>query len=346
LPSLSIPDATQAYSHIKLEARQAGIFDRSYGFYALLTAFAFVGYAASVAAIVHFDQAALIVLACLIFSFFSVQVAGLMHDSGHRAVFSSTTNNDILGYIAAGLLGMVFDNWKTRHNMHHAHPNQEDLDPDMEIPFIATSEEYYLKKGPLQRWLIRYQAYYYYPLGAIVSFSNRLGTITYFLKHGSLAGIWKVALYGCGVLFLFVSPFVAFAPEKALLVFLTVHVSTGIYLANCFAPNHKGMPQVGKAARLSFLEQQVITARNVRGGFFTDMALVGLNHQIEHHLFPFTPRNKLRLLQPYVRGACEQLGIEYTEVGLLETNKMLLRELRNVPQTAKLPLAQVQPAID
>lgn len=335
LPALTIAEATQAYSRLKSEVSRAGILDRSLSFYAPLVLFAFLGYGLSVGAIVALENFPLLALACLGFSFFSVQVAGIMHDSGHRAIFRSNRNNEFLGYVSGLLLGMVFDNWKTRHNTHHAHPNEEDLDPDMEIPFVATSEYLYLKKGVAQRWLMKYQAYYYYPLGSIVSFSNRLGSITYFWRDGAGKSAWKLALYLCGVAFLFVSPFVAFPLSKAVFVFLLVHVSTGIYLANCFAPNHKGMPLVGKGAVMSFLEQQVITGRNVRGGLVTDMMLVGLNHQVEHHLFPYCPRNKLRLLQPYVKRVCADLGLEYTEVGLLETNRILLRELHSVPRAAK-----------
>jgi fatty acid desaturase len=336
LPVLSIAEATRAYSQLKAQLAAAGLFQRSYRFYFLLTAFAFSGYVASVIAIASFDHLLPLSIACLGFTFFSVQVAGLMHDSGHRAIFASTSKNDFFGYVCAALLGMVFDNWKTRHNLHHAHPNQEDMDPDMKIPFLATSEEDYVRKSPAERWLIRFQAFYYFPLGSIVSFSNRLGTVTYFLDRRSRAAAWKLGVYAAGIFFLFVAPFLAFDPGKALFVFLTVHISTGIYLANCFAPNHKGMPQLGASSHLSFLEQQVITSRNVKGGFLTDLLLVGLNHQVQHHLFPYTPRNKLPLLAPYVRTTCESHGIDYTEVGLLETNRMLLRELRQIPRHAQL----------
>ena len=338
MPTLTVAQGTAAYARLKTEATRAGIFKRSLTYYAVMVAFAFAGYALSVWGIVETESYPLLALACLSFSFFSVQAAGLMHDSGHRAVFDSKLNNDRLGYVCSGLLGMVFDNWKTRHNMHHAHPNQEDMDPDMEIPFIATNEDLYLKKGLLQRWFVKYQAFYYYPLGSIVSFSNRLGSISYFRDARSDRSLWKLALYLAGVSFLFVSPFVVFPLAKALFVFVIVHVTTGIYLANCFAPNHKGMPQVAAGAVISFLEQQVTTARNVRGGLFTDLYLVGLNYQTEHHLFPYTPRNKLHLLQPLVREVCAGLGITYTEVGLIQTNRMLIAELHGVPRAAQVAL--------
>jgi hypothetical protein len=89
----------------------------------------------------------------------------------------------------------------------------------------------------------------------------------------------KLAVYLCGFSLLFVAPFVLFSVEKALFVFFVVHVTSGVYLANCFAPNHKGMPWVESRVPISFLEQQVITARNVSGGRLTDFLLGGLNHQ-------------------------------------------------------------------
>lgn len=42
------------------------------------------------------------------------------------------------------------------------------------------------------------------------------------------------------------------------------------------------------------LHRQVPTSRNIRGGRVIDFLLGGLNHQIEHHLFPNMPRPHLR----------------------------------------------------
>jgi fatty acid desaturase len=221
----------------------------------------------------------------------------------------------------------VFDSWRVRHNAHHGHPNQHTKDPDMEMPFIATTEALFSKKRGLERLVTRWQAYYYHPLGTLVGITNRLGGLTFFLHNKEKRSVWKFALYLPAIILTFAGPFLLFSPEKAVVVFLVVHLSSGIYLANCFAPNHKGMQQLPADAQMSFFEQQVVTARNVRGGFLTDLVLVGLNRQIEHHLFPSTPRNKLHLLTPYVLEACRDTGTPYTEVSFIETNRFLLRHL-------------------
>ena len=316
-----------AYARLRAEVLAAGILNRSPSFYLPLILVTFVGYGLSIWAIVSFDAYLPLALACLSFSFFTVQQAGLLHDGGHRAVFESTRLNDVLGFVSSAVIGMVFANWKKRHNAHHARPNQMDLDPDLEIPFIALTKELLRSKDDLQRRLGRWQVFYYYPLGSLVAFSNRLGSLSYFIRNPSRQNLWRLCVYLPAMVALFVLPFVIFPPEKALFVFFLVHLSTGIYLANCFAPNHKGMMLVERDAQLSFIEQQVTTSRNVSGGVITNVILVGLNHQVEHHLFPSCPRNKLPLLKPYVLSTCEELGLPYVDESFIETNRSILRKL-------------------
>ena len=326
---------TTAYARLKAEIKAAGILRRSYSFYLPLILVIFSGYALSAWAIIAWDAYLPLLMACLGFTFFTVQLAGLMHDAGHRAVFSSIRLNNLLGWTTTAAIGMVFSNWTERHNRHHAHPNQQDADPDMEIPFLALSPGDYAAKDAFQRMATRWQAYYYYPLGALVGFSNRLGSITYFLRNRSRANLARFAVYVPGMIVLFAGPFIVFPLEKALFVFFVVHVTTGLYLASCFAPNHKGMRTFPSDASVSFLQQQVETSRNVRGGWLTDLLLVGLNHQIEHHLFPSCPRNKLPLLNEYVKRTCEEQGIDFCEVSFLRTNQTLVKHLHGASRTGK-----------
>jgi fatty acid desaturase len=325
-----------AYARLKSDITNAGILRRSMSFYLPLILFSFGGYVLSAWAIFAWTAYLPLLVACLGFTFFTVQIAGLMHDAGHRAVFGSIRLNNMLGLATTGSIGMVFSNWMERHNQHHARPNQEGADPDMEIPFLALSRRDYEGKDVAQRFTTRWQAYYYYPLGALVGFSNRLGSVSYFARNCTRANAARFALYLPAIIVLFAGPFIVFPLEKAIFVFFVVHVTTGVYLASCFAPNHKGMPTYDADAEVSFLEQQVATSRNVRGGFLTDLLLVGLNHQIEHHLFPSCPRNKLRLLRTHVLRVCEEQGIEFCEVSFLRTNQTLVKHLHSVSRTGRI----------
>jgi fatty acid desaturase len=84
------------------------------------------------------------------------------------------------------------------------------------------------------------------------------------------------------------------SPLKALAFVAVQQAVFSLYLGISFAPNHKGMPVIESATAAGFARRQVVTARNITGGRFTDFMLGGLNYQIEHHLFPSMPRPSLR----------------------------------------------------
>jgi fatty acid desaturase len=120
------------------------------------------------------------------------------------------------------------------------------------------------------------------------------------------------------------------SPAKAVMFILIQQGLFGVYLGASFAPNHKGMPILLPQDEHDFLRRQVLTSRNVRGGWFTDLALGGLNYQIEHHLFPSMPRPSLRRAQPVIRDFCQQHGLPYREMSLIGSYAEALRYLHAV----------------
>jgi fatty acid desaturase len=87
------------------------------------------------------------------------------------------------------------------------------------------------------------------------------------------------------------------------------------------------MPVLAASDKTDFLRRQVLTSRNVRGGWLTDFALGGLNYQIEHHLFPSMPRPSLRRSQALVAAFCADRGLPYCQATLLESYAQALRHL-------------------
>ena len=132
------------------------------------------------------------------------------------------------------------------------------------------------------------------------------------------------------------------SPVKAIVFILVQQGLFGVYLGAAFAPNHKGMPILSQSDRSDFLRRQVLTSRNVRGGWLTDMALGGLNYQIEHHLFPSMPRPALRRSQPLIMEYCRQSGLPYCQASLVGSYAQALRYLADVGRSSG-PSA-VQPA--
>lgn len=320
-------DGVREYGLLKQQLNKAGIFERAYTYYYLFIAIVFGGFFLSIYALAVLKSIPLLILFGLVFTFFSVQIAGLLHDAGHRAIFKSTKMNDFFGHICGIVLAMGYSSWKIKHNLHHAHPNQEGEDPDVELPLLSFTKERFIAKTRLAKLLRRYQVFFYFPLGVLVVFSTRITSIRFFIKHFEKKKIIEIVGMALALFAWYVVPFLAFDFSKAMLIVLVVNLSTGFYLFNVFAPNHKGMPHFAKNVKVSFLEQQIMTARNIYGNFFTDLLYMGLNYQIEHHLFPNTPRNKLKRITPYVTAICKKRNLEFTRTSILESNRIILSEL-------------------
>lgn len=327
---VSILTGASAYAALKQIVTKEGILKRDYGFYTLLAVFVFGGFFFSIYYVVITPLSWQLAFWSLVFSFFTVQIGGLIHDSGHRAIFSSSRANDILGYICDGFVTIGYGSWNVTHNKHHASPNTEDEDPDIELPLHSFTKERFAKQKGLLKFLSQFQVYLYYPFRSLVPITRRLSSFRYFKAKRKWSMWWEVTLWAMGIFIYFVLPFLVFPLPKAIFLFIFVNLTTGFYMSNIFAPNHKGMPQIAKDVKLSFLEHQILTTRNVNRHPITDFVFLGLNYQIEHHLFPNCPRNKLKLITPHVLAICKKLNLEFTEVSVLESNKIILRELKQI----------------
>ncbi|MEX2027980.1 MAG: acyl-CoA desaturase [Candidatus Curtissbacteria bacterium] len=331
---LTPAQGAKVYAKLSKEVTAAGILDRDYPFYAFLISFVFCAFTASLLGIIFSNNPLALSLWCIAFGFFTVQIGGLLHDAGHRTIFKSVKLNDAAGYLFSSIVTISFSNWKLRHNAHHAKPNDLEDDPDIQLPILSFSEDLMRSKKGIERILGRYQSYLYFPMLSLASIAERIGHIFYFKNNHQEKRTIEAVIFTAGIFVWFILPFIVFDVGKAIMIFLVVSATSGFYIGNIFAPNHKGMPIIKKGEKLSFLEQQIVTSRNVKRGLLTDFVYLGLNYQIEHHLFPSCPRNKLKLITPYVKKVCAQEGLEYTETGIIHSNKIILAELSRIALVA------------
>ncbi|MFB7657455.1 MULTISPECIES: fatty acid desaturase family protein [unclassified Streptomyces] len=266
------------------------------------------------------------------------QVALLAHDIAHRQVFRLRRASERAGRVAGNAgVGMGYGWWQDKHTRHHANPNHEQLDPDIAPDILVWTQDQAGAAKGLPRLIGRAQAYLFFPLLTLEGFNLHVAGVRALadrsLRNRVTEGTMLLGHFGAylAALFLVLPPGMAIA-------FLAVHQGLfGVYLGSIFAPNHKGMPILSGEDRPDFLRRQVLTSRNVRGGWFTDVALGGLNHQIEHHLFPSMPSPNLRKARVIVRRYCEELGVAYLETGLIASYRQALRSLHQTGAPLRRP---------
>ena len=343
VPSPALPD-NQSYAALKRLIMAKGLLDKQPGFLTykiLLTAAMFT---VSIVVLILIDNFWVQLLNAVYFAFVFGQIGFIAHDTGHRQGFHTTGQNDFFGLLHGNLLiGMSYGWWMDKHNQHHAHPNQEDMDPDIAIPVIAFTEKAALEKRGVPRFIVKYQKFFFIPLLLFEAYSLHVGSVMFLNQKKTWKYRWiEILLFALHFVWYFALIFLALGTWKGL-VFILIHQALfGLYMASVFAPNHKGMLIIRKGEVMDFLSLQVLTARNVKAHLVTDFWYGGLNYQVEHHLFPSMARNQLRKAQTIIRKFCEDQEISYYETSIFHSYVEILDYLHLV----SAPLRQKKLAVE
>lgn len=320
-----------AYSALSRQIKQAGLLDRRPGYYVAQIALVLALVVVGVTALLVIGDSWWQLLVAGFFAVLSTQLGFLGHDAGHRQIFRSARHNHRLGVVLANLgVGFSYGWWVDKHNRHHAHPNDEDKDPDIGAGALVFTTRQAQASGRVARSFYRYQAWTFFPLLLLEAVNLRVASVRYLLTDRDHSPIREVLLIALHVVAYLAAVFIVLPPGKAL-AFVAIHQALfGLYLGCSFAPNHKGMPPLSATDNADYLRRQVLTSRNVRGHWLTDFALGGLNYQIEHHLFPSMPRGNLRRAQRLVKEFCADLHVPYLETGLISSYAQALRHLDTI----------------
>jgi fatty acid desaturase len=327
---------TTEYAALLHTVRDAGLLRRRTGFYVAVFAvlIAALGAAFVGIALLHNSWFVLLIAAALGLIF--TQFAFLAHEASHRQVFESGKANDLAGRMIGNLfVGISYSWWMTKHSRHHANPNIIGKDPDIERDYVSFIEADAARAKGVYAWLTRRQGYLFFPIlmGEGLNLHIRgLGTV---FGKGKVDKRWleapmlvlRIVAY-VAVIFLMLPPGMAAA-------FIGVQLAVfGVYMGASFAPNHKGMPILPHDSKVDFLRRQVLTSRNIRSGWFMNFYMGGLNHQVEHHLFPNMPRPHLKRAQVIAKEYCRAHNIDYTETTIWQSYAIVIRYLNQVGLSA------------
>jgi fatty acid desaturase len=321
------------FTELAKRIQESGLMRRRHGYYWAKLLAVPVAYAACIALFLWIGDSWWQLATAALFAVVFTQTAFLGHDAAHRQIFQSGKWNDWISLVLADLfVGLSYGWWQHKHTRHHANPNKEGADPDIELPVISfTPAQAEQRRNPLTAWLVAHQGVFFFPILLLEGLSLHASSVRRVLQKEPVNRRWveitflTVRIVGfLALVFLVLSPGIAFA-------FLGVQLGVfGFYMGASFAPNHKGMPLVPKTMKLDFLRRQVLMSRNIRGSRFLDVAMGGLNYQVEHHLFPSMPRPHLRRASAIVREYCEKHGIAYKQTGLFESYGIVLRYINRV----------------
>ena len=328
------------YSVLLRQVKEAGLLDRRRVYYLAkivsTAALLIAGWAVFVGLGDSWWQ--LLVAAFLAFVF--TQLGFIGHDAGHRQIFRTRQANYLVGLLHGNLaIGLSYGWWVDKHNRHHANPNHEDKDPDVKIGALAFTAGQARAKHGVIRFVARHQRELFLLLLLFEAVQLHVSSVRALARRGLRHRTWETILLGVHVAGYLTLLLLVLSPLKALVFLVIQQALFGLYLGLSFAPNHKGMPMLSAGDEADYLRRQVLTSRNVRGGWLVDFALGGLNYQIEHHLFPSMPRANLRRSQVLVRAFCELHGVSYLETTALRSYAQALRHLHAVgaPLRAAIP---------
>ncbi|SEJ31914.1 fatty acid desaturase family protein [Demequina mangrovi] len=337
--SFPLNNMTSTFAELSATVRETGLMRRAYVFYGVYAGVLALALGGVVTGFVLLGDSWFQLLIAAALGVVLTQVAFLGHEASHRTVLASGPANDRLGRILSTVIvGISHQWWMSKHTRHHGNPNKVGKDPDIEKDTISFLEEDAAQaRGPL-RWITRHQGWLFFPLLTLEGLNLHYRSVADLVRSGTRRQRW-IELPAIALHFgLVLVPVFWMLPLGMAFAFMGVQMAVfGVYMGASFAPNHKGMMIVPADARMDFLSKQVLTSRNIRGGWAMSILMGGLNFQIEHHLFPSMARPHLARAREIVREHCATLGVPYTETSLVESYAIVVRYLNRVGLAARDP---------
>lgn len=255
---------------------------------------------------------------------------GLMHDANHGSYSANPKVNKILGY-SINFIGGNAANWKVQHNvLHHTYTNVQGMDHDLDggpwLRFSPTQKHHKIHKYQHIYAFFLYgfltlswslpkdfiQLKRYYKLGLRGNKDEKLN------KDLITVAVSKILYFG-GVfglpIFVFDISWVV-----ALLGFVVMHFMAGLILSVIFQLAHV----VGEAEYFeennageidnNFAVHQMRTTANfATSSKFWTWFSGGLNHQVEHHMFPNICHVHYMKLSKIVKDTAAEFDVPYNE---------------------------------
>lgn len=337
----------QDFRALRQELLRKGLYHTEWKFYAKLGLFMATLLVTALYLSVMCETMASHMLGAALLGIFWQQLAGLGHDLGHSSVTRNFYSDHWIGStVGCGLMGISTGWWKRNHNTHHVACNSVEHDPDIQhMPIMAVAEKvieapywstYYLKWVKLDvpaRILVSYQHYLFIPLMMVARFN--LYAQSWIMIFSRQNHMYNRKLEAAALLF-YATWVIGVAWQmnswtESVLWFLVSHAIAGILHVQIVISHWCMETYSGHGYNDDTDEwyiQQFKTTMDIDCPAWFDWAHIGLQFQVEHHLYPLVPRHNLRKVKAMVKEICKKHDIEYHSMTFLESVKANLANLK------------------
>jgi fatty acid desaturase len=314
----SLPELGQ----LRAELRAAGVFEHCEAQSWIKLALLGAGMAACLVAIVTLGFWAALV-AVPVAGVLGTSIAMLGHEGSHRSFSASPLRNQLLVYLVSPLFaGLSSLYWRHKHDrLHHGHPNVEGLDPDIKPwPFVSSRGDHERCSRGL-RWFQRsFQSWAFWPMSLLMSIGMRRASLIYVAQFPARHGVTRAWLIEVACLLAhytawIVIPSLVWGPWIGIGVYTAIWGVAGVCLALVFVPAHIGLPIVTEQHH-DWLHQ-VETTQDLELPRVVSFFFIGLDYQVEHHLFPRIPHQHLPRAAEVTARWCREHQLPYRSLPYL-----------------------------
>ncbi len=253
----------------------------------------------------------------------------VMHDANHESFSSKKWVNKLMGSSIYILAGNDY-NWKVQHNvLHHTYTNIQGMDEDIDAGRIIRFSKH-------AKWLKihKFQKYYSFFLYGLLTINWAITTdfkqSYHYLKRKLSYGkfpnpatqwtkliIGKVIYYSIWIV---LPLLLGFTWWHVLIGFFIMHYTAGLILSITFQLAHvmpnTEMPLPDKDGNMNHtwaIHQLFTTSNFAPNNKFVEYYTGGLNHQVEHHIFPHISHVHYKNISKIVHDTVKEFNLPYNE---------------------------------
>lgn len=256
------------------------------------------------------------IIASVLLGVLTGRMGFLMHTGNHCASSRRVWVNDLIGFIM-DFIGANSLVWQYEHQVaHHTEPNTLGVDNDCQIgaPVIKMHPDLpFHSLQPYQHILVPIAMSIGFIKWFITDFLHLMrgyvGNVTFAVreKHIITLLVSKTVFAAVRI----VAPLVLFDLQHALILIMIPLVIGAHYLENIFIVNHI-QSELVPPPNIHWAEKQCFGTCNwASGSVLMNFMSGGLNHQIEHHLFPSLSIYHYPSISPIVQQTCKEFQIPY-----------------------------------